>query len=105
MKREKSWQAGRQFRTEAQHHSIGHWRSVGYWRRGASFRETELDFPFSTLQTLGNLAEHILTLLVIEGHPKLISKASKNTLTRKLRRESRGEGVFAVKFQNFCNFL
>ena len=45
-------QTSQPFRTEAQ-------------RCGASFRETEPNFLFSTVQTLGNLAERILTPLAI----------------------------------------
>ena len=63
MKRAKSWQTGRpssqSFWIEAQSHG------ASPWRRGASFRETKSDFPFSALQTLGNLAERILTPLAI----------------------------------------
>ena len=47
------------FFTEAWHHSAGH------WRRSTSNRESACIFPFSALQTLGNLADHVLTSLAI----------------------------------------
>ena len=50
---------GRPFWTETQR------PSAAPWCCGASFWETEQDFPFSAQQTLGNLAEYILTPLAI----------------------------------------
>ena len=52
-------------------------------RRGAKFREGTLEFPFSTLQTLGNLSKRILLILAIKGRPKLILGITKNIQLKK----------------------
>ena len=40
-------------------------RGIGHWRRDTSNRETDIIFLFRILQRLGNLADHVLTLLAI----------------------------------------